>query len=131
MNVHDFAGMQRLAGAMHEAGHAVVGMKRGQTLTRLTRHETRFSNPHDAVTAFAGAHAVRRFDPKGRHSVEDDGDRANVAKLGLSADDIARASDESAKLVAEHWQSICNVALALHRSPNGELTPEAVKELVT
>lgn len=129
MNMHDFAGYQKLAGAMHESGHAVIGIVRGAKLKRITRDETIFEGPHDPVVIHAGALAVRTFDPKGRHSADDDGDRANLAKLNISPIDAELARATAAELVARHWQSICDVACELDRSPSGDLTPQRVEEL--
>jgi hypothetical protein len=122
--------MQKLAGAFHEAGHAVVGVKRGGTLKRLTRHETIFSNPHDAATCYAGALAVAKFDNgQGKHSPDDDGDRANVASLNLDPLDRERARATAATLLDTHWEKVCRVARELNST--GELSPERVAELVS
>lgn len=128
-NHHDFAGHQSIAEAIHESAHAVCGIARGQKLKRITRYETVLQGPHDPVVVQAGALAVRTYDPKGRHSVDDDGDRANLASLNMSAVEIELARATAAQIVNDKWKQIVRVALELNRSPSGELTPERVEEL--
>lgn len=136
MNVHDTPAMERLAGSFHEAGHAVAALKLGHKLTRITRHETVTRSPPDAspisraTVSHAGPLAVARFDNgQGKHTADDDGDRANIAKFDLSGADSELARAGAAELVGKHWQSICDVAFALDRSADGALDPERVAEL--
>jgi len=136
MNVHDDNAMASLAGSFHEAGHAVVAHKLGHEVTRITRHETVTRSPPDATAisraavSHAGAIAVAKFDNgQGRHTPDDDGDRANIAKLDLTGADNELARSTAAGLVEQHWQRICDTAFALDRSANGRLDPDHFEEL--
>lgn len=131
MNLHDHNAAVKFAGSVHEAAHAVLGVKLGHKLTKLTRHETRFApGATDARVILAGGAAVAHFDKgRGRIDTEDDGDRRNLATLKLEPVDEARLRAETASLVNEHYQQIMDVAFALHRSETGELSPETVEEL--
>lgn len=130
MNQHDFAGMNKLAGSFHEAGHAVAALTLGRKLKRVTRDDVIHEGPHDARIILAGPAAVRHFDRyQGRYDPQDGGDRRNLAALTLDHDEVDKLGAEATALVIQHWQAICDVAFALDRSPNGELSPQQVETL--